>query len=89
MKEIDISQLKAKCLALLEQVQKTKEPIRFHFLRGDSRDSRLGYSRAHSFFLLGQEQKGSHGDAAKLIALPMGSLWKARPTSNVWMLEGF
>ncbi len=28
MKEIAISEFKAKCLALLEQVQKTKKPIR-------------------------------------------------------------
>lgn len=28
MKEIPISEFKAKCLALLEQVQKTKKPIR-------------------------------------------------------------
>lgn len=28
MKEIAISEFKAKCLALLEQVRKTKEPIR-------------------------------------------------------------
>ena len=28
MKEVSISEFKAKCLALLEQVQKTKKPIR-------------------------------------------------------------
>ena len=28
MKEVAISEFKAKCLALLEQVQKTKQPIR-------------------------------------------------------------
>lgn len=28
MKEVAISEFKAKCLALLDQVQKTKEPIR-------------------------------------------------------------
>jgi len=28
MKEVAISEFKAKCLALLEQVQKTKKPIR-------------------------------------------------------------